>query len=302
MNDAEVLVLLGGDSPEREVSLRSGKAVLEAAKTAGFKAVSYDPAEGLDALDEVAKDIVVLPILHGAGGEDGVIQAELEKRGLKFLGADSQASKLCFDKDLTRERLTEHNLPMPEGAIITRDTYGSQSIIGGPHILKVARGGSSIGVVFARGGVIDTEKLDELFALDEKAILEELVEGVEITVPILGNKAMPVIEIRPPESGEFDYENKYNGATAELCPPQNVTAEVQRKAQALAEEVHKATGCRHLSRTDMIVRSDGSLVVLEINTLPGMTDQSLYPKSAAVAGLDFPALVSRFVSMVREGK
>lgn len=301
MTDTEVLILLGGNSSEREVSLRSGQAVLEAAKTAGFKAASHDPVDGLELLDKLPKETIILPIFHGVGGEDGVIQAELESRGLKFLGADSQASKLCLDKSLTRQRLLENDIPVPEGTVITRGNYSDHPITNKPHILKVANGGSSIGVIFARGqSLIDTEKLDELFAMDETAILEELVEGVEITVPILGQKALPVIEIQPPETGEFDYENKYNGATAELCPPQNVSKEIQTKAQALAEKVHQVTGCRHLSRTDMIVRPDGSLVVLEINTLPGMTNQSLYPKSAQAAGLDFPALVTKFIEMTKE--
>lgn len=302
MSTTKIVILGGGNSPEREVSLRSAAAVYKAALAAGFDAERYDPAGGLEFLDKLHKKAtVIFPILHGAGGEDGVLQAELEKRSLKFLGAGSQASKLCFDKALTRKRFLQHNIPIPEGAVISQDMYTSQPITGKPHILKVARGGSSIGVIFARGqSLIDTEKLDELFALDEKAILEEIVEGVEITVPVLGDNALPVIEIQPPEAGEFDYDNKYNGATAELCPPKHVGQEVQTQAQHLAEKVHKVTGCRHLSRTDMIMRPDGSLVVLEINTLPGMTDQSLYPKSAQAAGLDFPALVTKFIEMTKE--
>ena len=297
-----VVVLGGGNSPERDVSLRSATGIARAAEAAGFDVRQYDPADGLSFLDELAKDVVVLPILHGAGGEDGSIQAELEKRSLKFLGADSQASRLCFDKSLTRKCLQEHGLPVAEGATVSREDYAAHLLTSKPHILKVARGGSSIGTLFVRDpGKVNQADIDEIFKLDSHAILEELVEGVEITVPILDKTALPVIEICPPADGEFDYENKYNGQTAELCPPENVTEQTQEAAQRLAEEVHRVTGCRHLSRVDIIVRPSGELVVLEINTIPGMTDQSLYPKSALVAGLDFPALVTKFVELVTLG-
>lgn len=296
----KVIVLSGGDSPEREVSLRSGKAVLDALRKAGFETENYDPADGLIFLNGIS-DGIIFPILHGAGGEDGSIQIELEKRHLRFLGADSEASRICFDKSLTRKRLQAHDIPMAEGTVVTKETYEAHPLTKKPHILKVARGGSSIGTLFVRDPrASDAEKVDEIFDLDDLAILEELVEGIEITVPILDTEALPVIEIRPPSDGEFDYENKYNGQTAELCPPESVGQRIQTAAQRLAEQVHQVTGCRHLSRVDIIVRPDGRMVVLEINTLPGMTDQSLYPKSALAAGLDFPALMTRFVDLVKE--
>ncbi|HTE22868.1 MAG TPA: D-alanine--D-alanine ligase [Candidatus Limnocylindria bacterium] len=300
MPKTEVVVLGGGNSPEREVSLRSAIAVAKAARAAGFTVQEYDPADGLDFLDALSKDAVVLPILHGKGGEDGVVQEELEKRGLQYLGADSAASVLCFDKGLTRQRLQEHDVPVAGGMVVTRDEYSHQPLAKRPHILKVSRGGSSIGTLFIRDPkVVDQGQVDEIFRLDDQAILEELVGGVEITVAVLGQKALPVIEIQPPETGEFDYENKYNGQTLELCPPQHVSQVTQLAAQKLAEKVHTVTGCRHLSRVDMIVRPDDSLVVLEINTIPGMTDQSLFPKSAQAAGIDMPELVQKFVKMVQ---
>jgi D-alanine-D-alanine ligase len=128
-------------------------------------------------------------------------------------------------------------------------------------------------------------------------LLEQLVEGVEIAVPVLDNHALPVIEIIPPSGGEFDYENKYNGASQELCPPQHVTQSVQHRAQQLAEKIHSLCGCRDYSRTDMIVRPDGSLTVLETNTIPGMTEQSLFPKAAAVAGLSMAELCTQLVEL-----
>ena len=300
MPKTEIIVLGGGNSPERAVSLKSSAAVARAARTAGFAVQVYDPADGLDFLDSLSKDVVVLPMLHGQGGEDGVIQAELEKRGLQYLGASSKVSALCFDKDLARQLFQEHTIPVAEGLTVTQDNYSQQALAKKPHILKVSRGGSSIGTLFVRDpGAIDQGQVDEIFKMDDQAILEELVEGVEITVPVLDQKALPVIEIQPPESGEFDYENKYNGQTTELCPPENVSQSAQAAAQRLAEKVHAVTGCRHLSRVDMFVCPGDRLVVLEINTLPGMTDQSLFPKCAQAAGISMPELVRKFVAMVQ---
>jgi D-alanine-D-alanine ligase len=129
-------------------------------------------------------------------------------------------------------------------------------------------------------------------------LLEELIEGTEITVPILGDQALPVIEIIPPQGKEFDYENKYNGTTQELCPPQHVSAEKQQEAQRLAEKIHKAAGVRHLSRTDIIIDENGKLWVLELNTIPGLTDQSLFPKAAAAAGINMQQLMQKFLDMI----
>jgi D-alanine-D-alanine ligase len=147
----------------------------------------------------------------------------------------------------------------------------------------------------------DAAEVQNLLKEHGEMLLEELVEGVEVTVAVLGEKALPCIEIAPPEGGEFDYDNKYNGATAELCPPQHVSAEHQREAQALAEKLHWLAGGRHLSRTDMILAGDGRIYVLELNTLPGLTSQSLYPKAAKAAGLEWEQLVERLVELARQG-
>jgi D-alanine-D-alanine ligase len=134
--------------------------------------------------------------------------------------------------------------------------------------------------------------------MEESAVLEELIEGIEVTVPILDQSALPAIEIRLPTNAEFNYENKYNGQTQEICPPASLTQDQHQDAQYLAEKVHKIMNCQHLSRVDMIMSPDGSFKVLEINTIPGLTDQSLYPKSAAAVGINMPALVKKFVDLV----
>lgn len=294
----KILVLGGGDSPEREVSLRSAKAVADAARQGGFEVIEADPAAGLGILDDLS-DTIVFPILHGQNGEDGVIQKELEDRGLPFLGSSSAVSACCFDKWRTRLKLTAAGVPMPEAALVDEKSYLSHPLNKVHHVLKIVHGGSSIGTLMVR----QNEKRDEqaisgIFAMEDKAVLEELIEGTEITVPVLDGQSLPVIEIIPPADEEFDYDNKYNGRTQEIVPAGSVEAQLQKQAQGLAEKVNGLMGARHLSRVDMMIDKQGNLFVLEINTMPGMTAGSLYPKAAAAAGMPMPELVKRFVNLV----
>lgn len=295
-----MLVLGGGDSPEKEVSLRSAKAVANAARQAGFDVIEADPTAGLDFLDRLPKGTIVFPILHGKNGEDGVIQAALQERGLPFLGSDSASSAACFDKWQTRRQLLAAKIPVPRGVRVNKETYKNQALAKEPHVLKITHGGSSIGTLIVRDpAIVDSKQLNNIFELENDAVLESLIEGVEITTPVLDQTALPPIEVRPPDDGEFDYENKYNGASSELCPPPSLSDDQIKSAQQIAEKVHKTMNCRHLSRTDTIMRPGGSFVVLEINTIPGLTDQSLFPKSAAVSGLSMTQLVTKFVEMVK---
>lgn len=294
-----VVILGGGDSPEREVSLRSAAAVSSAARQAGHEVKQADPADGYQILDNIPYDCVVLPILHGVGGEDGSIQAELESRSLPYLGADSKVSAECFDKWLTREKLISAGVPMPKASLVDESQYQQHELRRLPHVLKTPKGGSSIGTLIVRQPTeARPEDVRAIFDMDSKAIIEELIIGTETTVPILDNSALKPVEIIPPDGVEFDYENKYNGRTQELCPPQNISAETQLKCQQLAESVHETMACRHLSRVDIMIDRQRDIFVLEINTIPGLTDQSLYPKSAAEAGLDMPALVDKFIRLV----
>jgi D-alanine--D-alanine ligase len=295
----KILVLGGGNSPERAVSLRSAKAVAKAAAKAGFEVSEADPALGLTTLDSLT-DAVVFPILHGQGGEDGELQAELEKRNLPFLGSGSESSANCFDKWKTRESITRLGIPMPKAERVSKETYAGQALSEQSHVLKVNRGGSSIGTLIIRQpGKVHDEQINKLFELDDVAVIEELIIGTEITVPVLDKTALPVIEIQPPQGLEFDYDNKYNGATAEICPPESISKQVQEEARRLAESVHQIMECRHLSRVDIMIDKSENLYVLEINTIPGLTDQSLYPRSAAVAGYDMPNLVREFAELVK---
>lgn len=294
-----VVILAGDDSPEREISLWSAKAVQVAAQAGGYNTKLIDPLiDGLKDLDSLPKNTVVLPILHGLGGEDGKIQQELENRHLPFLGTGSIASDMAFNKWKTKQTLISHNIPVPKGWLVNRAQYAEHNQTQKPHVLKAVRNGSSIGVLIVRDpNFIRPDKIDEVFSFGPKALLEELIQGIEITVPILDQKALPVIEIIPPGGGEFDFKNKYNGQSKELCPPLNLTAYRQKKAQKLALTAHRALNCKHLSRVDIMIDNSGQMFVLEVNTMPGMTDVSLFPKSAAVAGINFVELVKKFVKL-----
>lgn len=292
-----VVVLCGGSSNEREVSLRSGSAVAEALETAGYEVVVLDPASS--SFDEMVDGDVVFPVLHGAGGEDGSLQAQLEKRGVRYVGSDADASHLCFDKWTYRHVIIDAGLPMAEGAMVHADTFTGHPLTRQPYVLKPVSGGSSIDTFIVRDPSEAPETaIHEAFDRHSNMLLERLISGTELTVGVLGDEALPVIEIIPPGSGEFDYENKYNGKTQELCPPEHVGAIVQKQAQELAKQAHVFTGCRDFSRTDILVETaTGKLYLLETNTIPGLTTQSLFPKMAQTAGVAMPELCKQLVEM-----
>lgn len=292
-----VLVLAGGSSDEREVSLRSGASVAKSLEDAGYDVAQIDPDEGLSVANVQEFD-VVFPVLHGAGGEDGSIQTELEKFGVPYVGSGIEASQLCFDKWRWREVMQASGLPLADGALVHSKTYENHELAGKPHVLKPVRGGSSIDTFIVRD-VSAAPKTKIAKALEKYGdmLLEQLIVGTELTVGVLGKQALPIIEIIPPELGEFDYENKYNGKSQELCPPKNVGVEIQKAAQELALKAHQLAGCRDFSRADIMCDADGKLYLLETNTIPGMTDQSLFPKMARTAGLSMPELCKQLVQM-----
>lgn len=294
-----VLVINGGTSNEREVSLRSGQAVGAALTAAGHTVSYYDPADN-GILAEAARACdVAFPIIHGVGGEDGVLQLQLEHVGLPYVGSGVEASELCFHKVAYKEKLVANGLPTPAYEVLmSGQDLATKPLMQKPYVLKPAGGGSSIDTFIVRDVTkADLNTIESTLEKYDSMLLEELIPGIEITVGVLGDKSLPIIEIIPPASGEFDYENKYNGASQELCPPVNINTSIQKQAGDMALQIHQLCGCDDYSRTDMMVRPDGSLVVLETNTAPGMTDQSLLPKAALVAGLDMAKLCDALVNL-----
>lgn len=292
-----VAVLAGGNSSEREVSLRSGAAVAAALQAAGYEVTVFDTTDNLAALRSAATSIdVVFPALHGKGGEDGTIQQQLDELHLPYVGTGATASALCFDKWRYKQFLQSRQLPVTSGELVDAGAFAASDVAQAPYVLKPYDGGSSIDTFIVRDpATAPVERIHDAFSRHRHLLLEPLVEGTEITVGVLDGKPLTVIEIIPPTGGEFDYANKYNGKTAELCPPEHVSEAAQHTASRLAADLHASLGCGGFSRTDMIVCSDDSLVILETNTIPGMTDQSLFPKAARQSGIDMPALVDMLV-------
>lgn len=290
-----VLILAGGNSSEREVSLRSGVAIAGALRQAGYKVLEFDPADGLENLP-VAD--VVFPALHGKEGEDGVIQAALEARGLPYVGSDSKVSALCFDKQTCKQLLQAHDIDVPRGELVNSETIWKSPLATQPFVLKPLDGGSSIDTFIVRtAGSYDKTAIEQALTRHKQMLIEELISGIELTVGILSDMALPVVEIIPPEGGEFDYDNKYNGQAKELCPPLHISPALQRTAQQLALQAHTIAGCRDFSRVDMILAPGKKFITLEINTIPGMTKQSLFPIAATEAGLGMTTLCDKLVRM-----
>lgn len=299
MPKPRILVIGGGPSPERDIALLSSKAVFDAVDKELYEVVFYDWDGSSQWLDAHLKSFdLVLPILHGVGGEDGTIQRVLEAAKVPFLGSGSEVSALCFDKQQTRQKMQQLGVRTPAGDTITFAQYKSHELTQGPHVLKPINGGSSIDTyIITDDHDSSIEAIAESFRTHGTMLLEQYISGIEITVPVLGENLLPTIEIQPPENGTFDYINKYNGKTREICPPENISENEQRIANQCARTIFNGVGCRHLARIDMIVHQ-GDVYVLEVNTIPGLTSQSLYPKAAAEAGLSFEQLVERFITMV----
>lgn len=299
-----ILAIYGGTSSEREVSLRSGKNVHETLERLGHTVAVFDPIEDpayAHIADHLVGIDVVFPVLHGKGGEDGVLQTVLEAAAVPFVGTGAQASRDCFDKLRTLDMLEAAGLPIPQTVLVAYADLANHPLTKAPFVIKPRDEGSTVDTFLVRDvATFDPAAYADVFAARGSLLLEELIDGVELTVPVLGTQALPVIEIIPPRGQEFDYNNKYNGKTQELCPALHVPYGVQAKARTLAEQTHRVMGCRHLSRTDIMWSAAGELRILEINTLPGMTSQSLYPKSAQVSGLDFDQLIERLVMLAKD--
>ncbi|MCU0770884.1 MAG: D-alanine--D-alanine ligase [Verrucomicrobia bacterium] len=290
----QIAVLRGGPGDEREVSLRSGAAVAAALRSLGHAVTEIDPRD--KALDLPAGTEVAFLALHGAYGEDGTVQAQLEALGVPYTGCGVETSRVAFDKVLTKEHLVSAGVPTPPFAVVDSADAAWPAKLQPPAVLKPVCQGSSVGLHFI--GTIGQWKdaLRDCLRHDTRALLESRIEGRECTVGILDDQVLPVVEVRP-HSGVYDYQSKYTvGATEYLCPARfspDVTAAVQAAGQAAFE----AVGGGPYARVDVIVDPSGAPSVLEINTLPGMTETSLFPKAAAAAGLGYAALCARMVEL-----
>jgi D-alanine-D-alanine ligase len=301
----KVGVLFGGRSAEREISIMSGTGVLEALKSKGIDAHGFDPAERSLADLAAEKFDRVFIALHGRYGEDGSLQGALEQLGIPYTGSGVMASAVAMDKITTKKIWLQHGLPTPKYAVLTADTDVSQAAAGMdlPLFVKPPHEGSTIGITKVTAAS-DLKAAYELAArFDEEVLVEEFVDGRELTVAVLGRgktaRALPVVEIVAPQ-GNYDYQNKYfTDDTKYYCPAQidaATTAEIQR----IAVEAFNAIGCEGWARVDVLLRaSDNKPFLLEANTSPGMTGHSLVPMAGRAIGLEYADLCVEILRSAR---
>jgi len=290
----KVAVLHAGDSAEREVSILSGREVCCALNCKGHDAYLFDASEALLSTGDLTKligadrpDVCFLAV-HGTNAEDGAIQGLLELLHLPYTGSGIQASAIAMDKEVAKQLLARAGLPVPAGVLLRFPhlQFPPQSATG--WVVKPNSQGSTVGLTFVESENELEKAIVKAFQFGDEVLVEEWLRGVEISVPVLGDKALPAVEIVP-QSGTYDFESKYTlGATTEICPAR-ISEEQTRAAQDQAMRAHQALGCKGCTRTDMIVLDD-RIVCLEVNTLPGMTATSLVPNSAKTAGINFEDL------------
>ena len=286
--------MLGGPSAEREVSLRSGAAVARALRSLGHDVTEVDPKDGQ--FDLPPKTDVVFLALHGTYGEDGTVQRRLDELGALYTGCDAEGSRIAFDKVLTKKRCVKARVPTAKFLVVNSEKTPLPKGWQPPLVVKPVRQGSSVGLQFVER-IEDWQKaLAEALKFDSEVLVEEKIVGRETTVGILGGEPLPVVEVRP-KVGSYDYKNKYTaGCTEYFCPAEFDSATAKR-IQSAALGAFQAIGGRDYARVDVMVRAGGEPVVLEVNTLPGMTETSLLPKAAAAAGLNYAQLCQRMVEL-----
>jgi D-alanine-D-alanine ligase len=282
---------MGGPGSEREVSLASGKAVLKALQELGLD------AEGVD----VTTTDVDLPdgtdlafnLIHGTFGEDGRLQSQLEKLGVPYTGAGVESSRVAFDKNLAKAAFVAAGVPTPKSEIIDVSNGPKLPSFPVPFVVKAPREGSSVGVHIVKDPAEAMAAIEDASKYADDILVEEYVSGYELTVPIIDDKAYPVIHIIPPE-GEYDFSSKYpwlsGGKGSQYICPADIDEATTKAVQAAALAAHRALGIEVYSRVDVLLDGQGRPFVLEANTIPGMTETSLLPKSAAAAGIAFPEL------------
>lgn len=295
----KIAVLMGGPGSERDVSLATGRGVSKALRSLGAEVVEVDVHDENFALP---KDVDLAFItIHGTFGEDGQLQEILEERGVPYTGDGVEASRAAFDKILSKEKFREYDVVTPEWEVIEA---GQRPTISVPLVVKPARQGSTVGVVIVK----DASELDSAMAeaakYDRKLLIEKFVSGRELTIGILGDQALPILEIIP-KGGFYDFNNKYpflnpqaGGAAEHVCPAK-IDPNKAKQIQKQALHAFRALGLVVYGRVDVLLPDSGNPFVLEVNTIPGMTEASLLPDAAAVAGINYVDLCARIIALSR---
>ncbi len=297
-----VAVLMGGWSAEREVSLMSGEGVARALESRGHRVTRIDMDRNVAArLAEAAPD-VVFNALHGVPGEDGTVQGLLDLMGLRYTHSGLVTSVIAIDKELTKQRLVPHGIPMPQGRVVASESLYDGDPLPRPFVLKPVNEGSSVGVAIVReasnyGSPIARDATGPWQRFDE-LLAEPFIKGRELTVAVLGGEALAVTELTVKSGGFYDYDAKYtDGLTLHVCPA-DVPEAIADRMKAIALDAHRLLGCRGASRSDFRwddEAGEAGIYLLEVNTQPGMTPLSLVPEQAKARGIDYAELVERIV-------
>ncbi|MBE0402080.1 D-alanine--D-alanine ligase [Halomonas sp. FME16] len=292
MDCSRVVVVYGGSSAEREVSLKSGAAVLEALKRQKINAEGYDLRDkGLVGLEALAPSAIFVA-LHGRGGEDGTLQGALELLGIPYTGSGVMASALGMDKQRTKQVWQAIGLPTPESIMLTADAdwAGVVATLGLPMMVKPVHEGSTLGISIVKSQEALEAAYREAAQFDARVMAERFVVGEEYTVALLDERVLPAIRVEVP-GGFYDYEAKYVSNTTQYHLPCGLTAEEEAQLATLCQHAFAAIGCEGWGRVDVMRDANGQFWLLEVNTVPGMTDHSLVPQAAAYAGIEFDDLV-----------
>lgn len=302
MRKTRIMVLMGGKSPEYEVSLASGREIIRNLDKRkyhiSFLTISRK-GKGLEKLLKTKADIVFIA-MHGPFGEDGKIQGMLEALGLKYTGSGVLASAIGMDKPLFRKIMQEERLPNPRYINIKQgDKIPTLKRVLGkfPYVVKPSAQGSSVGVCIVKNNRHLKKAIKNSLRFGDGAIVEGYLDGIEVTCPVMGNMdpfALPVIEIIP-KNKFFDYESKYSTGGAQEIVPARISNKLTREVQELAVKAYKVVGCRGFARVDFILKDKKTPIILEINTIPGLTPTSLFPKSTKVAGMSYSKMLDKII-------
>ena len=294
-----IVVLAGGLSHERDVSERSGRRVAEALRDRGHDVEVLDTDSHLLTKLRERRPDCVIPMLHGAAGEDGTLREVLEALKLPYVGSAPHACRVAFDKAIAKSIVHSAGIAAPDGVSLPHSTFrelGAEVVmqavidrVGLPAIVKPARGGSSLGVTVVREASALPSAMLSAFAYGDVAVVEQFIEGIEVAVSVVhtvvGPRALPAVEIQP-DGGIYDYTARYTAGVTEFFCPARLSESVGQLVSEAAVTTHQALGLRDLSRSDLIVDRDGTVWFLEVNVAPGMTETSLFPQSLAAANSD----------------
>ena len=291
-----IAVLMGGVSRERDISLESGQAVVDALRGLGLEVLPVDVREDFERSFPGQRDRVDVAFiaLHGCYGEDGQVQAYLDGLGMPYTGSGVEASRLAIDKPASKEVFLREGIPTAPFVRLARDERPGRIPFGFPVVVKPAREGSTIGVTIVRSEEGLDGALEEAFGCGDCAIIEQFIEGDDVTAAVLGGEGLPLVRVLTARDF-YDYEAKYHDAATRYEVPALLAPELAASISDAALRSYRALGCRGLARVDTIAGRSGGCQVLEVNTVPGLTAHSLAPMAARAAGIQFPELCARMI-------